>query len=167
MDIICSKCHLKKDAIDFELRSNGNHRKQCITCVSERRAQYYLKNKDDIKNKTIDYAQSHRSEATSYKKKWVTNNPEKRKEVNRISELRRRAAKKNVVANKFAISDIINAYGDKCFYCNGKFEHVDHYIPLSKGGPHSLENVRPSCKNCNLRKGSKMPEDFERLVNFG
>jgi 5-methylcytosine-specific restriction endonuclease McrA len=167
--IICTRCNIEKgsNSDNFELRSNGKYRNQCRGCVSERRAQYYLKNKDDIKSKTSSYAQSHKNETATYKKKWITNNPEKRKEVNRISELKRRAAKKNVTVNKFTISDIVSTYGDRCFYCGGKFEHVDHYVPLSKGGPHSLENVRPSCKNCNLRKHSKMPEDFKRQVNFG
>lgn len=87
-------------------------------------------------------------------------NIEKRREVNRLSEFRRRAAKRAVTADKFSINDIINTYGNKCFYCGGNFDHVDHYIPLVKGGPHSLQNVRPSCESCNLHKGSKMPTDF-------
>lgn len=87
-------------------------------------------------------------------------NIEKRREINRNSELRRRAAKSKGNFDYFSIEDIINVYGNKCFYCDGDFEHVDHFIPLSKGGDHSLENVRPSCAQCNLSKGSKLPYEF-------
>lgn len=165
--MLCKHCGLEKELHDFELRSNGKYRAQCRNCVSQRRSKYYLKNQDTIKSKTVSYAQSNKNKADLYKQKWVAKNPEKRREVNRVSELRRRAAKKSIVADKFSMNDIITVYGNNCVYCGGKFEHIDHYVPLSKGGPHSLNNVRPSCESCNLRKGSKMPEDFERQVNLG
>lgn len=43
--------------------------------------------------------------------------------------------------------------------CSNEF-HVDHIIPLSKGGPHEIHNLAIACKSCNLRKNAKMPEDF-------
>lgn len=33
--------------------------------------------------------------------------------------------------------------------------HIDHVIPLVKGGSHTLENVRPSHAICNLKKGAR------------
>ncbi len=47
-----------------------------------------------------------------------------------------------------------------CYYCGlylGEAYHIDHYIPLSKGGLHSIENMRLSCKSCNSRKHSRLP----------
>jgi 5-methylcytosine-specific restriction endonuclease McrA len=35
--------------------------------------------------------------------------------------------------------------------------HVDHIVPLSKGGEHSYRNTQPAHPVCNLRKGAKAP----------
>ncbi len=42
--------------------------------------------------------------------------------------------------------------GNKCWYCGGPFDHVDHLKPLSRGGPHTLANLRPACQPCNNSK---------------
>lgn len=45
-----------------------------------------------------------------------------------------------------------------CRYC-GAFTikgHVDHIIPLSKGGTDDLNNLAWSCPSCNLRKGASV-----------
>lgn len=34
--------------------------------------------------------------------------------------------------------------------------HVDHSKPIAKGGTHRLNNLYPSCINCNLDKGIRM-----------
>jgi 5-methylcytosine-specific restriction endonuclease McrA len=61
----------------------------------------------------------------------------------------------------FTRDDIAERYGDGCFYCGGLFQAVDHYIPVSRGGAHTLANVRPACNRCNSRKGVKMPEGIQ------
>lgn len=38
--------------------------------------------------------------------------------------------------------------------------HIDHIIPLAKGGADAVENLCVSCQRCNCSKGAKMPEDF-------
>ena len=46
-------------------------------------------------------------------------------------------------------------HGGMCGICEefiqGKF-HVDHVIPLSKGGLHCYANVQPAHPNCNRKK---------------
>lgn len=54
----------------------------------------------------------------------------------------------------------MSVFGNKCFYCGGDFEHVDHAIPLIRHGYHCLANLRPSCKLCNLRKGTNTTLEF-------
>lgn len=51
-----------------------------------------------------------------------------------------------------------------CYYCGkriaGKDAHIDHVIAVSKQGNHASDNLAASCASCNLKKGSKMPNDF-------
>ena len=35
--------------------------------------------------------------------------------------------------------------------------HMDHVVPISRGGLHCSENLRPACPGCNLHKGSSQP----------
>lgn len=39
--------------------------------------------------------------------------------------------------------------------------HLDHIIPLSRGGQHTRNNVQVSHPKCNLSKGNKLPSEFK------
>jgi 5-methylcytosine-specific restriction endonuclease McrA len=45
----------------------------------------------------------------------------------------------------------------RCHYCgtDGKMT-LDHVIPLSKGGKHTIDNVVPACPRCNSKKRDKI-----------
>ena len=51
----------------------------------------------------------------------------------------------------------------QCQYCGVRpgvrHLNVDHVRPRSRGGPHSWDNLVISCRNCNLRKGQRTPEE--------
>lgn len=58
------------------------------------------------------------------------------------------------------LAELIIEYGQKCFYCAKDLltEEItlDHIIPISRGGSHKKENLRISCKACNLKKDNKI-----------
>lgn len=61
--------------------------------------------------------------------------------------------------------DILERDGFKCNYCGAKPEignnvklHVDHIIPVSKGGKTETDNLQVLCQTCNLGKSDKMPK---------
>jgi 5-methylcytosine-specific restriction endonuclease McrA len=51
---------------------------------------------------------------------------------------------------------VLDRYGHHCLYpgCVETKVTMDHVIPLSKGGRHSIDNVQPLCKRHNSRKNA-------------
>jgi 5-methylcytosine-specific restriction endonuclease McrA len=52
-----------------------------------------------------------------------------------------------------------------CYLCGtqvwrGVNLHMDHVQPVSRGGVHCADNLRPSCADCNLRKHAKTPDEL-------
>lgn len=50
-----------------------------------------------------------------------------------------------------------------CVYCGGPFEHVDHVLPVSRGGTDDVENLVPSCTSCNTSKGDRLLDEWLTL----
>ena len=57
----------------------------------------------------------------------------------------------------------------KCYYCetsilkeceDGNAPHIDHKIPISKGGSNSHENLCLTCRWCNASKNNKSEQEF-------
>ena len=89
---------------------------------------------------------------------WRKADPEKWALRNRANQARRRTAPK---AEPVDFAAIIERDGMWCYLCEKPIAslddlHFDHVIPLSKGGPHTAANIRPSHALCNLRKGARL-----------
>lgn len=63
-------------------------------------------------------------------------------------------------------SDVMNQISSQsclCFWCKSSLDagyHVDHYIPLARGGSNFPTNIVISCPTCNVSRGAKMPSEF-------
>lgn len=53
--------------------------------------------------------------------------------------------------------------GWQCQYCGNKFKTqdltFDHVMPRARGGTTHWENIVTACQSCNLKKGSKLPDE--------
>lgn len=57
---------------------------------------------------------------------------------------------------------VLERDGYRCVYCgdgDGPF-HIDHVLPVSRGGSDDLENLTCACAACNLSKSNKTPDEW-------
>ena len=104
------------------------------------------------------WKERHPGEASRRTALWKKANPERRN----ANEARRHARKKNAPINDFTAEQWIAMklfYDNRCAYCQKKFKKLtmDHVIPLSKGGAHTMSNIVPSCQSCNFHKHTSPP----------
>lgn len=56
----------------------------------------------------------------------------------------------------------------KCSYCGCDLElnkmQIDHIIPIDRWGTNNLENLLPSCRQCNFYKSTMSIEGFRKMV---
>lgn len=149
---ICVQCN--RDKVRAWYRENAERAKVRIAAYAKARPEQYRK-----------YGAKFRALFPERKKlhatKWQTNNPVKRL----ISENRRRARKRGAggVFTEEDVSRLLIAQSGRCEWCgqclDEKF-HVDHIIPLSRGGRNDATNICLACPTCNIRKGAKLPSEF-------
>ena len=65
--------------------------------------------------------------------------------------------------------ELLGLYSWRCAYCDASAPlHVDHAIPLFRGGTNYIENIRPACPPCNLRKHRLTEDEYrERRAKEG
>jgi 5-methylcytosine-specific restriction enzyme A len=56
-----------------------------------------------------------------------------------------------------------------CYYCRRVVGHraltMDHIVPLARGGRSTRGNVAPACKECNTRKKSLVPVEWQAYLD--
>ena len=147
---ICKECKLKKTKEFFN--ENEGYRE-------EYDRKYYLKNKEY-------YKIQHR--------KFIRNNVG----YSALSS-QKRLAKINGLLNTLMLDDWNKAkkhFGFKCAYCGmdesenalkfGRGLEQEHVIPLSKGGPFTVDNIIPACRSCNSSKRDKGMGTWFRKQDF-
>lgn len=99
-------------------------------------------------------------------KNMRTNHKEKVLAKNR----KRRATKLGNYSEPYTLEQVLERYGTNCHICQKPIDlqaprlprdgknweiglHLDHVIPISKGGADMLENVKPAHAKCNFLKG--------------
>ena len=129
------------------------------------------KNASNARDKTLDdhkkYYEKHKEIILAKQKLYRLEHPE----ISRRSARKRRARLNNVVRVEYIDEQVLEMYGTNCHLCSEPIDlsaprstshyrwkkslHIDHIIPISKGGSDTLENVRPAHGFCNVSKGNR------------
>ncbi len=172
----CMSCQILKTADCFNKRSCSADglAYYCKDCVAKKKAEQTYKDRAN-ENKRMArkerpnefhkrdrerYLRS-RERIVAQAKKYREKNPERVK-----ANKRRYRVNKYAAPGDFSAADVRGKYelqGGVCYYCKtplGKSWHLDHKIPLSKGGSNWPSNLCCACPNCNLRKNARPFWDF-------
>lgn len=101
-------------------------------------------------------------------KRWRLANPERWALINRENQRRRR----RVGGQPVSFREILARDGMVCHLCALPIAglsglHFDHVVPLSRGGAHAAENIKPAHAACNLRKSDKLLSELDWVVIRG
>ena len=118
---------------------------------------YYQNNKEHILARTKNYYYKNLEQIQLRHRIYSKNNPESPAQYN-LRNAKRRALKLNQTPSDADMSEISEFYkeSERLTKKTGVAHHVDHIIPLSKGGLHHQDNLQVLTAEENLKKGSKI-----------
>lgn len=105
-----------------------------------------------------DYLRNKEAKAAA-SRRWKVANPERMAAY----DARRRARKAGATLGKVDTS-AVRASFDGCYLCAQPLSgevHMDHVVPLARGGAHCTENLRLTHAACNLRKHDKLLSELD------
>jgi len=133
--------------------------------VTEYRKKYYVENKESILAVGAKYRADNPEAQKARNARWAKANPEKC-----AAKTRRRRALKMAAEGTHTRQDIDKLFllqKGKCASCTIKLiksgkniYHVDHIMPLTKGGGDGPDNLQLLCPGCNIKKNAKDPLDW-------
>lgn len=99
-------------------------------------------------------------------REWVRRNPEKRRIISFNYKAKRRA-KERSGDSAYVVHAWAQSQKKVCYWCDESCEssyHIDHFVPLARGGEHRVGNLVISCPPCNLRKNARDPYEFASSI---
>lgn len=182
---VCTVCGVTKPLNKFN-KGNAKYGKksECKICQRERGKEYKQRSEvitKDRKWQRERYWKRSLEERTeiylqrkSYVEGWMKDNPERCLASRKVRSVRRQKRMKDAGPLHLSSVDLVISYNKllfssatsyHCEYCKEEIHdcstfHLEHIIPISKGGTNETHNLAISCGNCNARKLAKLVEEF-------
>lgn len=154
----CKSCKIKRQQRLASARwrsKNPNYSKEYLERNRERKRAYHKAWLKKNPSKTSEYQKTYRHKnpeaVAAATAKYLAKNPE----LIRNKSAKRRALKKQNGCYLVTAKELKRLYAMPCFYCGATAKHLDHVVPISRGGSHSIGNLVPACASCNLLKSDK------------
>ncbi len=160
----CPRCKqtLPANEEHFYRKANGKLFRYCIECQKETaREQYHRRRSEETLAAQRKYYQEHREQILERGRQRRA----QKREYAAVHDRNKKAKRLNVDGEHTA-EDIHHIYEKQkglCYYCKKHVwldYHVDHVIPLSRGGSNGPENLVIACPECNMSKHNKLPHEW-------
>lgn len=133
---------------------------------TERARLWYAANKDVASDKAAALYASNREVIKARVAAYQRANPEMTRMHHRVKASRRRTRLAEAGGENYTRQDVellLTLQRWKCANCATSLKkafHVDHRIPVAKGGTNDRGNIDLLCPKCNLAKSAKLPHVF-------
>jgi 5-methylcytosine-specific restriction endonuclease McrA len=146
----------------------ANYRKRHPEKTREGPRKWRLENPDKSKASMRNWRSNNPEKAKEATKNWRQKHPENNKATKHNRRMRERNSGKLAAATiQMVYEDNIKKFGTlTCYLCMrpvpfGK-DHLEHKIPLSRGGNNDYDNLAIACQRCNCSKQNKTLEEVLR-----
>lgn len=167
-----SRMQYMRDNREARAEKQKIYRKENREKISRREKKYYEQHQEYYSKLNKAYREKHKERLSAYREARKDKEKERyhawyvanRHEV--YAKTRRYKARKLNAEGTHTAADIKAQYErqkGRCYYCHkkvGKDYHVDHIVPLSRGGSNDPENLVIACPHCNLSKQDKFPHEW-------
>jgi 5-methylcytosine-specific restriction endonuclease McrA len=157
----CTLCLKLKRIDDFHKDASkvDQHSARCASCRN------ILNNAYRIDKASNTWESKRRPKLTTEQKRQIKNyNAKRHNHYLVFKNATLRAIKFGAFVGKFTKKEIKRFYSDPCFYCGSIYRlSIDHVIPLSEGGSHTLGNLVSCCGPCNASKGNKLITQWKKV----
>lgn len=157
---ICKKCHNEAARKDAKAAYDRDPTKRLAAC-----RRYREKHLDKARERERERATRSYGSKREYRRAWINQNRDRVRATGAAVYAKRRTLETGAGGSYTAqdVQRLLESQGRKCFYCDVELSkwHVDHFIPIAKGGSSDPSNLRISCAFCNQSKGSKLPWEWK------
>ena len=151
----CSKCKLDLPETDFHKNSSkpDGLAHYCKSCKSDSQRKHRSVSGENLNKKKREWVANNKERVASYNSEYKSINKHRCAEY----EAKRRSKMQHDVGdNERAEMQYLYWLAKDLEVISGEKYHVDHIIPLSKGGEHRLNNLQILPADINLKKSDKI-----------
>lgn len=135
--------------------------------VKENNRAFYLKNREQQVRRVVLAQRANPEKARQRSKIFREKAGDAERDRCRLKSSARRAQMRFTATVPLTLKDLdamLDGQDRRCYLCGcelkGRDFHLEHKIPLIRGGSHTPSNLAAACADCNLSKGKKTAEEF-------